>query len=185
MDELRRLEEKSTPGSGLWLHSMTLKWKPHRILPKKDLQDALQLRFNLRPNDLPRACPAKNCRNDFSLGHADSCNIGGTNFRRHDYIKMILANYSEKACGPASTEVEPVLGPLEEAAKEMIDGNKRDQARADIGIQDLNHPHTTTFIDVCVISPVCQSNVGTNVAKTISLAEKKKDSDYKDRVKSN
>ena len=105
---------------------MPLKWKPQFSIPRSDFQDALKLRFNIRPNDLPVICPAIQCSHNFDLTHADSCNIGGIVFRRHDYIKVILARYSEKVCGLSSTLVEPSLGALDESAKHMIVGKGED-----------------------------------------------------------
>ena len=87
---------------------------PNRILPQKMFIDALLLRFNLNPSDLPLKCPAMKCQEDFTLNHADICPYGGFVIRRHDYVKMVLAQHAEKTYGACSVVVEPSLGKIEE-----------------------------------------------------------------------
>ena len=52
-----------------------------------------------------------------------------------------------------------------------------------MAIRDFNGGHRVTFIDVSVVSPVCASNKGTTVLKSISKIEAKKINDYLDRIK--
>ena len=140
------------------------------------------LRFNKHPNDLPSVCPASGCHEDFNPVHADICRKGGVVNRRHDYIKVILAKFAEKAFGVGSTVIEPLIGILDPSAKEMISGITTDDARADVSIRNLMSPYRTTYIDVCVISPVCVTNKSYSVAKSISNAENRKINSYQDRV---
>lgn len=102
--------------------------------------------------------------------------IGGFVFRRYGYVKMFPARYSEKAYGSSSTVVEPSLGTLDESAKHMIIGNRSDLARADICIQDFKCQHCLTFLDVCVLSPVCQTNIVAYFNEYIKPAEERKKS---------
>lgn len=173
-EEKRRWEERSSSGSVLRLHALPLKRKPLLNLPKAVFQDALRLRLNITPHHLPRRCPGMNCNQTFSLQHDDSCAAGGTTIRRHDHIKMIMANYAEKASGVALTTIEPARGPLEGSTKELINGNVSYNARADLCIQDLSQQHILSFINICVISPTCPTNVPNTVSKSILNAENKK-----------
>ena len=181
-EQLLRFDELSIPSANAWLHALPVHWKPNLSLPKNDFQDALLIRFNKLPNDLPAVCPAQDCNEEFNLAHADVCPIGGVINRRHDYIKIIVAKYAEKAFGPSSTVIEPLLGILDPIAKEMVHGNKSDIARADISIRSLLNSHRTSFIDVSVVSPVCATNRSYSVSKSISNAEKKKVNSYHDRI---
>ena len=82
--------------------------------------------------------------------------------------KTILATYAEQAYGISSTTVEPALGPLDPQDKYMINGNTSDNARADLCILHFNSQHSYTFLDICVVSAVCQSNVNISVSMSIS-----------------
>ena len=181
--EKQRFSELGMPGANSWLHCLPVKWRPNLLLPKKDFQDALLIRFNKTPNDLPVICPANSCQEGFTLTHADICIQGGVIHRRHDYVKIIIARYAEKAFGKNSVEVEPVLGSMGDYGKDFLSGNLSENARADLAIRDFNGAHRATFIDVSVVSPVCASNKDATVVKCISKTEAKKNNDYSDRIK--
>ena len=87
------------------------------------MKDALLLRFNLKPDDLPNTCPARKCTQKFSLTHADIYPLGATVTRRHDHVKRIIGRFAQKALGIASVVIEPPLGALEPEAQQMIKGN--------------------------------------------------------------
>ena len=135
--------------------------------------------FNIRPNDVPRLCRSKTCNEEFTLEHADSCSKGGNIIKRHDAIKTIIARHCERAFGMGSTRIEPMLGSLDNASKVILSGNIDDNARADILFQDQ---FSSTYLDVCVISPVCDSKKSEKIATGIEKAERKKNLDYKERI---
>ena len=85
---LRRWEEKSTPGSGLWLQTLPNKNKPLHRIPKHDFHDALQLWLNLTPQNLPRLCQVKECNSEFSIEHADHCAKGSTMIRIENFFAV-------------------------------------------------------------------------------------------------
>ena len=95
-DKTIRLQELRLTGANNWLNHVPVSFMPNRILPQKMFIDALLLRFNLNPSDLPLKCPAVKCQEDFTLNHADICPYGGFVIRRHDYIKMVLAQHAKK-----------------------------------------------------------------------------------------
>ena len=118
--------------------------KPNRKLSKLEFTDALRLRFEIKPDDLPIICPAIRCQEAFSLNHADICSKGGIIHRRHDYIKFALARNAEKAFGSTSVEIEPTLRKIESEAHDIITGKLDDLARSDFSIRDYDGPHTKT-----------------------------------------
>ena len=97
-------------------------------------------------------------------------------------IKVILAKYAEKAFGVGSTVIEPSIGILDPSVKDLISGITSDDARADISIRNFINPYRTTFIDVCVIFPLCNTNKSNAVSKSITNAENRKINSYKDRI---
>ena len=107
-------------GANSWINCIPVAWKPQLLLPKSDFHDALLLRFNKAPSDIPTICPATNCQEPFSLIHSDICTKGGVIHRRHDYIKMILARYAEFAYGNNSVVIEPMLGHLDSEASDIL-----------------------------------------------------------------
>ena len=62
-------------------------------------------------------------------------------------------------------------------------GNSKDQARADVCIRSFSTPQIDAFLDIAVISPTCESNVGSNVSSTIKTKETLKRNMYDDRIK--
>ena len=64
----------------------------------------------------------------------------------------------------------------------LISGNTANNARADIAINDFYRIHKTTFVDVSVISSVCDSNKSNSVQKSITNMERKKTDGYGNRI---
>ena len=143
-----RLQELKLTGANNWLNHIPVSFMLNRILPRKMFIDALLLRFNLKPSDMPLKCSAMKCQEDFTLNHADICPYGDFVIRRHDYVKMVLAQHAEKTYGACSVVVEPPLGKIEEGARDTLIGNLNDQARGDIIIRNFNGMQTTTYFDV-------------------------------------
>ena len=173
--EITRLKEMNMPGVNSWLNVIPVKWKKHLLLGKREFQDAFLLRFNKKPMDLPIVCPALNCRAEFDLIHCDICPHGGVIHRRHDYIKSILAHHAEKAFGCSSVDIEPDIGPIEDEAMDIINGNLSAKARADFVVKSFNGLHNSTYFDVSIVSPVCESYKIRPIEKSIANAEKKEE----------
>ena len=130
--------------------------------------DALLLRFNIRPNDLPTKCPAIKCQDDLTLSHADKYPFGGFVIRRGDYVKTVLAQHAKKAFGPCSVVVEPSLGHIENGARDAISGNINSQAREVFFIKNFNGMQTVCYFDVRVFTPTCDSNKNYSMADYFS-----------------
>ena len=139
--------------------------------------------MNLEPRSIPKQCPARNYNSLFTVEHADICGTGATTIRRHNHIRDILGSYAKKAFGTCSTTLEPSLGSLDEKSKSMVSGNSGDQARADICIRSLSTPQIDAFLDIAVIPPTCEKNVGSKVASILRAKEKSKRSMYEDRIR--
>ena len=65
----------------------------------------------------------------------------------------------------------------------MLTGNTSIRARADIAILDFNGTQKSTYIDVSIISPFCDSHKDSSIEKVISKIEKKKNESYAGRIK--
>ena len=178
----KRFEELKLPGANCWINCLPVKWKPNLILPKNEFRDALLLRFNKMPENIPMICPALSCHEPFSLTHIDICSKGGVIHRRHDYIKFIIGMHAEKAFGTNSVEIEPMIRYLDDEANDIVAGNLNRNARADLAIRDFEGMHQTSYFDVSIVSPICDTNLQNTVLKTIANAEKKKNDLYNDRI---
>ena len=74
--------------------------------------------------------------------------------------------------------IEPTLWCLEVADQEIITGDVKDQARADISFQYLNSRHTCNYIDFCIVSPTCQANANDLVGESVTKKESRKNKNY-------
>lgn len=55
----------------------------------------------------------------------------------------------------------------------LIKGNTSKKARADISILDFNLFQKSSFFDICVVSPTCNSRIDDEIPKVIAKTEKK------------
>ena len=69
--------------------------------------DALALRYDWSPSNIPKSCP---CGTSFSIEHALSCPKGGFPILRHNEIRDLTANLLTEVCHKVS--IEPDLQPL-------------------------------------------------------------------------
>ena len=105
-DLKRTLEQHSEPGSSSWLGALPL--RDHGFnLNKGEFRDALSLRYNNKPKNLPAKCP---CGETFNVTHALDCKRGGFVNARHDSIKRLEARMLHSVCN--DVEVEPNLQPV-------------------------------------------------------------------------
>ena len=75
------------------------------------------------------------------------------------------------------------LGELNKEEIEIIKGNKTKKARADISILDFNGFQKSSFFDICVVSPTCDSHIDNEISKVIAKNEKRKNDTYANRIK--
>ena len=102
----RKLEQHSHPGASSWLGALPL--EDHAFnLNKGEFRDALSLRYNSQPKNLPSKCC---CGAKFDVTHALNCHRGGFVNARHDNIKNLEAKMLQSVCN--DVEVEPQLQPV-------------------------------------------------------------------------
>lgn len=115
--------------------------------------------INLNLNLNPSICYSGNCREPFTITHIDTCTKGGIITRRSGYIKSFLTHYASKGFGSARIVLEPHLGELNNVEIELIKGNTSKRAHADIAILDYNGFYNSSYFDICVVSPTCNSHI--------------------------
>ena len=93
--------------------------------------------------------------------------------RRRDYIESILAYHAEQAFACSSINIEHDIGPLDDEAMDIINGNLAAKARANCVVKSFNGLHSSTYVDVSIVSPVCQSHKTQTIEKSIANAEKR------------
>ena len=79
----RTLEQLSQPGASSWLGTLPLQSQGFN-LNKGEFQDALAIRYNRTPKNLPSKCL---CGQNFNVTHALNCHLGGFINARHDIIR--------------------------------------------------------------------------------------------------
>ena len=87
-----------------WLNALPLEEQSFN-LNKGEFRDALSLRYNHTPRNLPSKCP---CGEKFNVTHALNCKRGGFVNARHDNIK----NFEARKMVANDVEVEPQLQPV-------------------------------------------------------------------------
>ena len=97
-------------------------------------------------------------------------------------MRNIIARHAEKAYGVSSTTVEPHLGVILEEEKAAIQGNTTDEVRADICIQYYSNIHSYAYLDVRIVSTVCQTNKSQKACMPLRNAERRKKIAHQSRV---
>ena len=181
--QIIRLNKPDISGTNALLNHIPIGSKANKLLPKYEFSDAMNLRFNSKPDDLTFTCPYNRCLESFTLNHADICNKRWTAHRRHDYLKTIFATHGEKAFRINSVAIEPMLGKIDGGAKDLLTGNLENQARGELVIRDFQLIHSYTVMEIRVLSPTCDSNKNMSIQKCISNAKNLKNKKYADRIK--
>ena len=94
-----------------------------------------------------------------------------------------MARHIQEAYGESSIVVEPMLERIAiEPASDFIRGNISDNARSDILVMGFQQDQIACYIDICVTSPICQSNLDSTIDENIKKNEVKKRSNYAQRI---
>ena len=96
-------------GASAWLTALPLKEEGY-VLNKRELYDALYLRYRWDLKRLPTKCA---CNKKFTMDHAMTCNTGGYIIRRHDRLRDMFAELLNDVASGVWTE--PPLQPLTRA----------------------------------------------------------------------
>ena len=122
----RAAEVGSEKGAYSWV--TTLPITTHGFaLHKGTFRDALCLRYNWKPPNLPKDCV---CGNTFTVEHALSCPTGGVTICRHNEVRDLLANLLTDVCHDVT--IEPHLQHLSGETFTTRSTGTEDNSRLDI-----------------------------------------------------
>ena len=140
-------------GASTWLTTLPIQ-EFGFALHKRAFQDALALRYNWQPLQVPSSCA---CGTKFSIELALSCPRGGFPSIRHNEIRDLTANLLTEVCNDVC--IEPDLQPLSGEVLSGSSSNTQDGARLDIAVNGFwGGRFERTFLDVRVFNPHAPSN---------------------------
>ena len=175
-DDLKRtLEQNSQPGASSWLGALPLQ-EQNFNLNKGEFQDAICLRYNMRPKSMPSKCP---CGQPFDVTHALNCHRGGFVNARHDNIKNLEAKLLKSVCN--DVEVEPQLQPVTFGGFQRS-ANTSDEARPDIRARGFWRDGQNAYFDVRVTNADCDSQKTNSITSVLRKHEQEKKRQYNQRI---
>ena len=174
-DLKRILKQHSEHGASSWLNALPLEEQGFN-LNKGEFRDALSLRYNNTPRNLPTKCP---CGEKFNVTHALDCKRGGFVNARHDNIKNFEAKMVHLVCN--DVEVEPQLQPVE-GGKYQKSANTSVEARPDIRARGFWRDGQNAFFDVRVTNPACESQKNMSLKSILNKHEQEKKRQYNQRI---
>ena len=119
------------------------------LYPKGEFRDAVYLRFNWQPVNLPQTCI---CGKSFSVEHAFSCPCGGFPSIHHNKVCDLTASLLSEVC--CDVGIKPALLPLDCEPLRYTTTNREDGAQLNVVARDFwgrNRQHA--FFDVRVFNP--------------------------------
>ena len=174
----RAAEPASEKGASSWV--TTLPIEEHGFcLHKGAFRDALSLRYNWSPSQLPTRCT---CGSLFTIEHALSCPTGGFTIIRHNEVRDLLANLLTEVCHDVS--IEPHLQPLNGESFSTRSASIEDSARLDVAASGFwGGRFERAFFDVRVFNPHAPSNQTNRIASSYKRHEREKRAKYDQRVR--
>ena len=172
----RTMEELSMPGASSWLGALPLK-SQNMDLNKGEFQDALALRYDLRPKNLPSKCA---CGNNFDATHAMNCHRGGFINARHDNVRNFDAKLLQDVC--RDVQLEPLLQPVPEGRQFRNSVNTSSEARADIRAKGFWRDGQDSFFDIRITNTTANSQVNTPIESVLRKHEMDKKRTYNTRI---
>ena len=167
----------SEKGASSWLTALPI--EEHGFaLHKGAFRDAISLRYNWSPPNLPTSCI---CSKPFSIDHALCCPTGGFPSIRHNHLRDLTAAAMTEVCHNVC--IEPSLQPLSGESLRYSTANKEDGARLDIraaGFWGNKYQHA--YFDVRVFNPNAKSYRHLSPATAYSRQEQLKRRHYEERV---
>ena len=172
------MELASEKGASTWLTSLPID-KFGFTLHKGAFYDALALRYDWSPSNIPKSCP---CGTSFSIEHALSCPKGGFPILRHNEIRDLTANLLTEVCHEVS--IEPDLQPLTGESLRGASSIVEDGARLDIAMNGFwGSKHERSLCDIRIFNPLAPSNRNTNRTSCYRKHERIKKNAYEQRVR--
>ena len=174
----RAAELGSEKGAHSWLTALPI--AAHGFaLHKGAFRDALCLRYNWTPPDLPRECV---CGTTFSTEHALSCPSGGVTICRHNEVRDLMAHLLTEVCHDVN--VEPRLQPLSGETFTARSTATEDNSRLDIAASGFwGGRFERAFFDVRVINPFAPSNRTPQMTSCYRRHEREKRRKYDQRIR--
>ena len=174
-DLRRTLGQLSEPGASSWLNALPLEEQSFN-LNKGEFRDALSLRYNNKPRNLPPKCP---CGEKFDVTHALNCKRGGFVNARHDNIKNFEARMLKLVAN--DVEVEPQLLPVTGGVYRKS-ANTSEEARPDVRARGFWRDGQNAFFDVRVTNADCESQKNMSLKAVLSKHEQEKKRQYNQRI---
>lgn len=176
--QTRRVAELAAErGASSWLTVLPID-RHGFTLHKGAFRDALCLRYNWPPAQLPSICV---CGQAFDSSHSMSCPTGGLPSLRHNELRDITARLLKETCYDVATE--PVLQPVTGETLLGRCSNREDNARLDIATRGFwGCGAQRAFFDVRVFNPCAPSYRCTQIRSLYQRQEKEKRRQYQQRV---
>ena len=172
----RILDVASEKGSSVWLTALPLKEQGFN-LSKRELRDAVKLRYDWRIDDIPSICV---CGDTFTVDHAMICKRGGFVIMRHNELRDLETELLNIVC--SDVQVEPVL---QDISGEQLNGgsNRAPDARLDIPrARGFWESQRSAFFDVRVCHPNADSYKDLELRQVYKIHENEKKRLYARRV---
>lgn len=175
-DMKRRLEQLSEPGASSWIGALPIK-EYGFALNRGEFNDALNLRYNKNPKNLPAKCV---CGSVFTITHALNCHKGGFINARHDSLRNMDAQLLSTVC--TDVECEPQLLKVENPETLGNSANKKDDARLDIRARGFWRQCQNAFFDIRVTNADSESQRNSPMKSILRKHELEKKRCYNRRV---
>ena len=169
------IELSSEKGASIWLTSLPLQEYGFR-LNKQQFSDAICMRYDLRPADVPRSCA---CGEDYSINHCLTCKKGGYVHVRHNVVRDTVHELMTEIC--KDVQLEPALLPVTGESL-PASANSNDGARSDVSALSFWNPMCRAFFDVRVFNPMAQTNWNRGLKATYRQQEQEKKLKYNQRI---
>jgi hypothetical protein len=160
----RQLTAHATHKTNAWLSMIPLA-SHHLTLSALEFTDGLALRYGLPPSEAPTRCDG--CGAAWSVGHAQSCGVGGLIIQRHNEIVDAWKGLADLVL-PAGRLEPHVAAP---SGKDL---------RGDLRYRGLFTPQRDAFLDVTVVATSAPSYLSVSHATLLDRAEKRKRKTYSD-----
>ena len=171
----RMIELASEKAASSWLTVVPVS-EMDLNLNKRELRDALNLRYDWPFKDNPTRCT---CGDLFNIDHAMICKKGGFIIQRHNELRDLEAELLNIVCN--DVQIEPAL---QEINGEVLNSgsNKSQDARLDVHARGFWERQRSAFFDVRVCHPNAESYKELTPKQIYRMHENEKKRMYNQRV---
>ena len=172
----RKVTQLAEPGASSWLGALPIEEQGFN-LTKAEFHDALALRYNRTPKNLPSKCP---CGQAFTTTHAMNCSLGGFVHARHDNIRDFECRLLKSVHN--DIECEPMLRPVVNKSGYPRTAKLEDNARLDVRARGFWRDGQNAFFDVRVTNADSDSQQNATVSSVLRRHELEKKRNYNRRI---